>query len=363
MLSLIIFILVLSLLVFVHELGHFLAAKLTGMRVDEFAIGFPPRLLGVRKGETTYALNALPLGGYVKIFGEASHNEEHDPRSFSGRPVWARIVVVLAGVTMNILFAFLVLCVAFSFRFPTLGLDIASIPGATVTKNQTIVTDILADSPAAKAGLQAGDQITALADASGISTPVTSLSALQDYTKVRQESGELNLQVTVGRDNAEVTSPLTINASGPALGVAAEDATEVRVPFWRAPQAAWMMMTHIASVTWQALSGFIGELFSQAKLAEDVSGPVGIYRVTAEASQQGVVALTFLTVALSVNLALLNILPFPALDGGKLVFLIIELVFRKRIVSERIENTISTIGFALLIGLIAVLTLKDFGLF
>lgn len=155
----------------------------------------------------------------------------------------------------------------------------------------------------------------------------------------------------------------TINASGPALGVAVEDINYVKVPFYRSPEVAVKGIAYIGDATWQALKGFGVKLFTKAELDETVSGPVGIYRATASAADQGWASIVFLTAALSVNLALLNIMPIPALDGGKLVFLVIEGVFRKRVVSEQIENAVTGLSFFALIALIAVISLRDLGLF
>lgn len=364
LLSIIVFLLVLGVLVFVHELGHFMVAKWVGMRVDEFAIGFPPRLFAKKVGETTYAINALPLGGYVKIHGEGADSEILDPRSFGARPVFARIAVIVAGVIMNLLFAFTILCVAYSVGFPSGGLGFEKIPGAVVQESKVYVSGVLADSPAKKAGVKAGDQIVAFTNPqSGEKTVISSVEEMIEYTREKQNRGEVDLLVALDNSTEARTVPVQINASGPALGTKIQESLKVRVPVWRAPEASVKFIYYIGYATWDALKGFGQKLFVHGELDPAVSGPVGIYKVTDIATQQGVGAVTLLVVVLSINLALLNILPIPALDGGKLFFLLIELVFRKRVVSEKIEAGFTTLGFLLLIGLIAVISLRDIGLF
>ncbi|MEI6478201.1 MAG: site-2 protease family protein [bacterium] len=363
-LSIIVFLLVLGVLVFVHELGHFMVAKWTGMRVDEFALGFPPRIWSIKRGDTRYAINALPLGGYVKIHGESAKGEEPDPRAFPNRPIWARILVIIAGVSMNVLFAFLVLTIAYSIGFPSLGPDIDSLPGAVVQKSDVLVSEVLPGSPAETAKVKAGEIIRSFTDKqTGQVTVIDSVSKLQSFTKERQTADKRTLDVTVDDNGTLTTVPVTIAASGPAMGVAVEDLNQIRLPVWQAPRAAYSVMSYVTSTTWEALRQFGVQLFGHAQLDKQVSGPVGIYKATSAATHEGFPSVVFLTVALSLNLALLNIMPIPALDGGKLVFLVIELIFRKRVVSEQIENAVTSIGFILLIGLITVLTLRDVGLF
>jgi regulator of sigma E protease len=357
------FVLVLGVLIFVHELGHFAVAKWVGMKVDEFAIGFPPRLWKKRKGETIYSVNAIPFGGFVRIHGESGHDEEphpDDPRSFDAKPVWARIAVVIAGVVMNILFAFVVLTIAFSVGFVSLGQDLQSIPGANVKSTDIVVADVMPDSGAAKAGLQAGDVITTITNPdTQQEKAIRAVNDLIATSKSAQELGtsELVISFTRSGDEMEVRAP--ISADGAPLGVYIQPLNIVQVPVWQAPVVAAKEIGVIVQITWEALGAFWAKLFTQAELDPNVSGPVGIYQATGSAAQAGVVPLVFLTVALSVNLALLNIMPIPALDGGKLVFLIIEGIARRRIVARRLEAALSFAGFVLLIGLILVLSVRD----
>jgi len=357
--TVVVFLLILGVLIFVHELGHYAVAKWTGMRVDEFAIGFPPRLVAWKRGETTYALNLVPFGGYVKIHGENPEHQDDDPRSFDKKSVWARIAVIVAGVTMNLLFAFVILVIAFSNGFVSVSQDLTKIPGAKITHAEVAVADTQPDSVAAKAGIKAGDIIQALKDpATGFVQSINTIQELTSFTKADQEAGTLDQIVVLERDGKSQEIPVTLAKTGPGLGVYISPYLIVKVPFLQAPVAAVKEIGTIIQFTWDALKGFGSQLF-HAKLDPNVSGPIGVYQATGAATRAGVIPTIFLLVALSINLALLNILPIPALDGGKLLFLITELLARKRIVARRIENAITFAGFVIIIGLILLLSVRD----
>jgi regulator of sigma E protease len=360
-LTLILFLLILGILIFVHELGHFMVAKWMGMRVDEFALGFPPRIWARKKGETTYALNIIPLGGYVKIHGESpDHEEDGEPNSFEKKSVWARIAVILAGVTMNVLFAFVILVIAFSVGFVSISQNLQAVPGAVVKHNEVYVADIQKDSPADKAGLKAGDKIKSFIDVTDNSVKtVSTVQELVDYTKAEQTAGHNLITVVFDRDGTAMSAPVTLAAEGPPLGVYIEPYSTVRVPVWQAPKVAVKEIGAIFAITWDALASFGRQLFGHAKLDPNVSGPVGIYQATGSAAQAGVVSVVFLVVALSLNLALLNVLPLPALDGGKFLFLLIEAIAGKRVVGKKFESIITFISFVFLIGLILILSVRD----
>jgi regulator of sigma E protease len=358
LLSLVAFLVILGVLVFVHELGHFMVAKWVGMRVDEFALGFPPRIYGKKIGETNYCLNAIPFGGYVKIHGEHPDDEKEDPRAFGAKSIPARIAVMAAGVVMNLLLAFVLLVIAFSVGFSSVGQNLEQVRGAKITRAEVYVGDVLKGSGADKAGIKPGDSLAGVT-AQGTATTITSVEQLQSITSSLQHDGMLSLEVTYKHLGDLHTVPATLAASGPPLGVAIQVVNTVRVPFYRAPIVALREMKLILGITWDALANFAGRLVKHGQLDPNVTGPVGIYKATATATHEGFSALIFLTIALSLNLALLNILPIPALDGGKLFFLIIELIARKRIVSEKIEGIVSLIGFSSLIILIVILSVRD----
>ena len=357
--SIIAFILVIGILVFVHELGHFIVAKLSGMRVDEFSLGFPPRLFTWKKGETLYALNWIPLGGYVKIHGETEDGKDDDPRSFNNTVIWKRILTLIAGVAMNVVFAFVVLTLAYSVGFVSGTQDLTVVPGASITNSQVVVTGILNDSPAAKAGLQPNDLILSLTDSFGTTTVVHTTAELQKYTASHQAADQLAVNVKYDRAGQTSTKAVTLNQTGPGLGVYIDAYNTVKVPVWRAPGVAAHEISGIAGLTWNALGEFGKKLVTKAQLDSTVSGPVGIYTATSQAAHEGFDQILYLTVVLSVNLALLNVLPIPPLDGGKLFFLILELLFRKRVVRQEVENAITLVGIVLVGGLVIIISVRD----
>ena len=354
LLSLITFIIVLGILVFIHELGHFSVAKWSGMRVDEFALGFPPRLFGIKRGETLYAINAFPLGGYVKLHGENIQAEDTDPRSFHNKPMFQRIAVMIAGVTMNVLLALIVLTIAFSVGFSSISQDLTKVPGAQVVRSQLLAANILPNSAAESSKIQPGDQIIGLGNQA-----ISSAKDLQAATKQRQAQGQLDTELHYTHLGKQITRSVSLAASGTALGVGLVDDQSIRVPFYRAPIVAFKETGAIIAVTWDALRNFGAKLFVHGQLDKNVSGPIGIYQAAASAAHTGFASVVFLLVALSLNLALLNILPIPALDGGRLFFLLIETIFRKRVIAEQVENVINTAGFALIMVLIVILSIRD----
>lgn len=356
--SIIVFLLVLGFLVFIHELGHFAVAKWTGMRVDEFALGFPPRLWAKKRGETTYALNAIPFGGYVKIHGEQPEEGDEDPRSFDRKPVWARLAVMLAGVTMNFLFAYVALTIAFMVGFSSIAQDLTKVPGATVTKRDVLLVDVREDGPAYAAGLRAGDIVREFRHDGEVQV-LRTIQELVTYTDHLQEKGIRDVEIVYVREGDEHVAKATINPEGLALGIAIQSLDTVKVPVLQAPKVAAQESWEIIEVTGHALKGFFGKIFTKAELDENVSGPIGIYQATATATKVGFAQVIFIMVVLSLNLALLNLLPFPALDGGRVVFLIIEATFRKRVIQRRIENALTVASFIFLIGLMVILTARD----
>ncbi|CAN5154844.1 RIP metalloprotease RseP [soil metagenome] len=362
LLSLGVFVLLLSFLVFIHELGHFAVAKWCGMRVDEFAIGFPPRIWSKKRGETTYALNAIPFGGYVKIHGEnpdADGEEgDEDPGSFDRKPVRSRIAVILAGIAMNTLFAFVALTVAFSAGFTSISQDLASRSDATVIRQEVLVSSVGVGSPADKAGIKPGDVVLGLTPFGEESKKVANINELVSFTKELQARNNLSLEVKYDRSGTNGVSVVTLNPTGPAMGVSIQSLDTVRVPVLQAPGVAIHEMGAILGLTWDALAGF-GKKLVRAELDENVSGPIGIYQATATATKMGFSQVLFLAIVLSLNLALLNLLPIPALDGGKFVFLIVEGVFRKRGVHRKLERAMTSISFIVLIGLMIILTGRD----
>jgi regulator of sigma E protease len=338
--TLIAVVLVLSLLILVHELGHFAVAKLTGIRVEEFGIGYPPRLLTVAKrGDTEYTINAIPFGGFVRMLGE---EDPSHPDSFAAKSKLARASSLLAGSLMNVVLAFVLLT--------GVGLIGFDIPTGSVA-----IVGVAAGSPAEAAGLQEGDTILSI---DGLI--VRNTYELGRYTKER-----LGEEVTLSVKRGEETMPISLTprpeppANEGAMGVIIQTVDVVgtdklRYSLWEAiPMAARMIVDVIAAI----FSGVVGMI--QGVIAPDITGPVGIVAATGEVAKSGLTALTQFTAFLSIQLAILNLLPFPGLDGGRLAFIALEaLRGGKRVAPER-EGFIHLVGLVILVGLMLIVSYQD----
>lgn len=387
MFTVILFILILSLLVVVHEFGHFVTARKLGMRVYEFGMGFPPRAFGLYRDPVTkkfvfvwgrgksnltetvaglpssakasegddsvvefpatlYSLNWLPLGGFCKIKGE-SGDAASEPDSFAAQKAWKRITVLVAGVAMNILLAGVLLSVGFMVGLPS-DASLASEPGAIVTvPPHVVVQQVDKGSVADKAGVRFGDTILSLD-----STPVASAKEVVAYVREHSDRG---IAIRLKRGSEEMT---VLATPKPQLGLVLADATIIRYPW------------HLALV-----KGFTGALYGLINifvsffllikflllgkgLVFDVAGPVGIASIVGTSAQLGIQYLIHVTAMISLSLAAINILPIPALDGGRVLFVIIEKIIR-RPVPMRYEQMAHTIGFILLMILIVIVTGRD----
>ncbi len=356
--SIVLFFVILAVLVLVHEFGHFFAAKRFGVRVDEFGLGFPPRIWGKKVGETVYSINAIPFGGFVKIFGENPDEESisgsDKGRSFVHIAKWKQVVVLASGVLMNIVFAWLLFSIAYMSGMTTIvsGTDAKYIQDAHV-----IILDALPQSPAVAAGFRAGDQVRAFSFA-GSTTTVPTVEQIQDA--VRGSAGK-PVTFEVDRPGEKVfltATPEATDAGVYAIGVSMDQAGKVVLPahlaVWEGAKLSVSMFKGIAlNLYTLAHDAIVGEAdFSQ------VSGPVGIARLVGDAGKLGVVYLLSFTAFISLNLAVLNLVPFPALDGGRILFVLIEAVKRSPI-KPVIANWANTIGFGLLILLMLFITYRD----
>ncbi len=352
MTTIILFIVILSLLVFVHEFGHFSIAKWAGMKVEEFGFGFPPRLFGIKRGETVYSVNLIPLGGFVKIFGE-SGEERDDPQSFAGKTKRKRFLVLVAGVVMNVLFAWLLLAGGFMYGLPA-GLD-EPLPGNPTVKDASVqVTYVLPDSSADRAGIALGDQVLAVNGTSAMDAPraqelIGLVPAGQDLTLIVNREG-------ISRD--VILAPEQIDDGRVVIGT---QLTTVGLVSYGPLESIVQGGNATVNLTAATLDGFgalMGRLFKGEGVSADLAGPVGIAAMTGDIAELGIPYLIHFTALLSINLAILNILPFPALDGGRIFFLFIEAVRRKP-VSEKIERATHGVGFLLLILLVILVTYRD----
>lgn len=347
--SIVTFLIILSLLILVHELGHFWAAKKFGIKVEEFGFGYPPRIWGQKIGETMYSLNWLPFGGFVRLFGEEGPEtvKKDLKKAFFKQKKRVRIAVLTAGVVMN----FLLGAGLFALIYTKIG-----IPEKV---DYLVVTAVVADSPAAAAGIKPEDKIMAV---EGMDWAGEDELVVRFVDYVKSHRGQ---EVRLYLKDKEVTLVPRKEVDTPegqgALGVAITNMDLVQYPYWQRPfRGIW--------VGWKEAMGWGKEIVIslrrtliqaiKGKLPADMAGPVGIYQISKDVAQEGVIASLQFMGILSINLAILNLLPIPALDGGRLLFIAIEVVLRKRI-KPKLEQTIHLIGMALLLGLMVLVTIND----
>lgn len=351
LLTIIVFVLILGLLVFVHELGHFVAARKNGVKVEEFGFGFPPRIFGIKRGETIYSLNWIPLGGFVKIKGEAGENQE-DEDSFAHKKIWQRALILASGVFMNFILAAVLLSVGFMIGLPQV---INGENGSARIRDAKVqIVQVLEGTPAAGAELKPGDAILSIDG-----QEILDVTAMQDYL-----GGKIDVPVKIvfERDNAqfekEIKPVFLVETGRGGIGVGLLKSGIVSYPWylalWKGAEAAVYFTGEVVVAFYE----LIKNLIVTQKVSVDLSGPVGIAVLTGEVARMGFVYLLQFTALLSVNLAVINFLPFPALDGGRILFLVIEKIRRKP-VSQKIENLVHNVGFALLMLLILLVTFRD----
>ncbi|OQA04634.1 MAG: putative zinc metalloprotease [bacterium ADurb.Bin400] len=352
-LSLLAFLVVLGILVLVHEFGHFIVAKKLGIKVLEFAFGFPPRLYSKKYGETNYSINAIPFGGYVKMLGELEHSK--DKRAFENQSPGKRLLVAVAGVVMNILLAWVILSVGFTVGMPPLVSSADVIPGQKLS-SEIVVAEVQKGSPAEKADLKQGDVL--LRAKSG--EDATDFDEAEDVGAFTKSHPGREIAIVYQRGDEQVEKKIQLQSEGETpLGVAVVERSIVQVPWYRAPYVALRETWEVTKVAFQLLGQFFVNLFSSGKMDENVGGPVAIYVYSGLAVRAGIMIFLQFIAMLSINLALINILPFPALDGGRILFVVLEKILGRKVVKEEVENIIHTIGFALLIALLIAITYRD----
>ncbi len=369
LLTILIFIIILGILVFVHEFGHFIVAKKSGMQVDEFGFGFPPRLGGVYKsqgkwkfvwgnkppenldeGNTVYSINSIPLGGFVRIIGE-NNEDENNPKSFINKGFWPRFLTLVAGVCMNVLLAWVLLSAGFMAGLPAAIESASDIPaGASFSQPQTLIMEVVKDLPADKAGLKPNDIILNIdgqkfEQIKDIQAYVKTHAGSQITFDVKRGGQELNIKVTPSLNPPEGQGP-----TGVALSLVGKLKYPWYTAIWQGGKATIGGLTGIVSGLYQLFSGKLG--------VSSLGGPVKIAKLTGEVAGMGFIYLLQFTAFLSLNLAVLNILPFPALDGGRVLFLFIEKIRGKRN-NQKIEQYVNTAGFIFLILLMVAVTIND----
>jgi regulator of sigma E protease len=337
--TILIFLGILAVLILAHELGHFATAKAFGVRVEEFGLGFPPRLFGIRRGETLYSLNAIPLGGFTKMAGEEDPKVE---RSLASKGVGTRIIVLSAGSIMNALLPLLLFSIAFM------------VPHDVVI-GEVLVEEVAPNSPAEAAGIEVGDIVLSVNN-----EPVYSVSDLQrnihlnlgnEITMIIRHSDSTTEEVQI---IPRWNPPEEEGATGIAVSTLNPTVVSQHYPFWEAiPMGASECIETFVLFKNEIIRIFIGATSFQ------VAGPVGIAQMTGEVAKAGISPLLEFAGFISINLALINIFPLPALDGGRIVFVLVEWVRRGKRVSPKTEGLVHAIGFALLMAAILAITFQD----
>ncbi len=359
--TILLFLVVLVALIVVHELGHLIAAKIAKMRVDEFGIGYPPKALTFyKRGGTEYTLNWLPFGGFVKIFGEDDSAEGASAKdSFVSKSHLTQALVLVAGIAMNIVFAWVLFSISLTAGMPRMitADEIQNVPDARL-----VVSRVVEGSPAGQAGLLTGDSIVSATSGTAVFTS-RDAEAFTNFVASAGTEAPMSLEVLRKGETLSLSAiPRTgIAPNDPerlALGVGVATVGTVSVPFWEAPfEGALITIEATKQIGLGLIQFFAGLLTFSADLTQ-VAGPVGIAGAVGDASDSGIVPLLVLTAIISINLALINLLPIPALDGGRLLFVIIEAITRKPIPTG-VANATNTIGFGLLILLMLVITAND----
>ncbi|MEI6479244.1 MAG: site-2 protease family protein [bacterium] len=345
----------LIILILAHEFGHFIAAKIFGVKVEEFGIGYPPRLFGKKIGETTYSVNLLPLGGFVRIHGEDEKEEctendkldkESNSRSFASQKIWKRTIILIAGVTMNMFVGWIIFSGIFMFGSP----------------EHLVITEVSKESPAYVAGLKSNDFIVGarLGDVT-LSDPIKGDDFISNIKKVAGQKVSIDVMHEGKTSTIEITSRLNPPAGQGSLGISLADAGVKSEPFFKSIKSGFIAT---ASIFWLTLNGFfsliIGIFTSPGTALSGVAGPVGVFGIASETGKMGLVYLFQLVALISVNLAVINLIPFPALDGGRVLFLLIE-KFKGSPVSANTQRVVNMVGFIALIILMVFVTIHDVG--
>jgi len=348
--SILIFLIALSILILVHEFGHYWVAKRSGILVEEFGIGYPPRIFGKKIGETIYSINLLPFGGFVRLHGEMEEEGITNPkRAFLNKSKKVRASVILAGVVMNFLLAIVAFAIVYSFT------------GIARETNNVRVIEVVPGSPAQTAKILVEDVVRTVDG-----EEITTISKFIEMIEAKK-GGTAVLEVERIKGEEKSLEKITVRPredppenEGP-LGVIITSTEVYYPPMWQRPfLGAYHGIKE--ALFWGAtlISGF-ANLFKNLFVGEvpkDIAGPVGIFALTAKAAEYGVLTFINFMGILSINLAILNILPFPALDGGRLLFIGIESIVGKKIL-PKLEATIHAVGMVILILLLLVITIHD----
>jgi regulator of sigma E protease len=351
--SIIIFIIILSILILVHELGHFVVARRAGVWVEEFGIGIPPRVWGKKIGETIYSVNLLPFGGFVRMHGEMTEDGVTKPkRAFINISKKKKTVIISAGVIMNFILAIIAFAIVYSFQ---------GIPNLAEAGEVTIL-GISPDSPASEIGLKVDDVVKKV-DGKEIMTSDEFIGAVGS-----RESRSVNLQVLRGDEEELINYELTPRVEYPkdqgpiGVVISSSDVVYEFPPIYkRVIFGVYYGFRDAIFMGWAIVGGLfmiLKNLIFRGEVPQDLAGPVGIYAITREAAKFGPLAIINFLGVFSVNLAILNILPFPALDGGRLLFIFIEKLIGRKVL-PKLEAAVHMTGMAILILLLILITIRD----
>ncbi len=345
-------IIIFSLLVIAHELGHFLMARREGVRVLEFGIGFPPRIWSIKKGETRYSINLFPIGGFVRLFGE--DDAQTGPRSFNSKGFWQKTRIVMAGVTVNFLIAYSIFTTLLIVGVPPIIQNLPSfgpVKPITETSAGLTVFSVSKNSAAQSAGIVEGDKLVTLDNIN-----FQNSNDLRSYTKTRAGQEAI---VVYQHGNTTQTKTIVLGKDENVgfLGLVAEPVQISKYSWWAAPIAAFVLMLELIVATLAVFGNLILGLFTQAKVSEGVAGPIGIVSLFSQIVRFGSTYIWLFIASISLSLAVINALPLPALDGGREFMMILRKIGVK--ISPERENLVHIIGFVALIGLMIIVSVSD----
>lgn len=358
--SVIIFILILAVLIVVHEYGHFIFAKKWGVRVDEFGLGYPPRAktLFKRKG-TLFTLNWIPFGGFVKIFGESATEEpltdEEKKVSLAGKSRFAQGTIMFAGPLFNFIFAWFLILITILIGLPSAVTEDNSM---YVRDVKTVIVDVLEGSPADLSGVSIGDSVRGISFNGSTFLPIQDINITEEINKSKTDVVLLELT----QDSETVVKEVDLGdfmVDGERkIGIGFQEVGIYEPPFFRGFVESFSVAFKMIKDISLGLVNLVVDAFRGQADVSSLTGPVGIVSLVGDASSLGFVYLLTFVALISVNLGVINLIPFPALDGGRILFLIIESIIRRPI-NAKIANILNSVGFLILITLMLFITFKD----